>query len=73
MLAEAAPVPAALLLFATGAAGIHHSFRVHQMMGELQDSHHAQQMLKEIHDQVDGLPPAEAQALLELLLAEYRP
>lgn len=72
VLAEVAPGAAAALLFAQGAAGIHHAFRMHKLMGEIGDSEHARSMLREIQDQVDTLEAAEAQALLELLLAEYR-
>lgn len=72
VLAELAPGPAAVLLFANGAAGIHHAFRVRHLAGELEDSHDAQVVLREVHDRVDTLEAAEAQALLELLLAEYR-
>lgn len=50
VLAEVQPVSAAVLLFAHGIAGIHHAFRAHRLVRELEGSDEARQMLNEIHD-----------------------
>lgn len=72
VLADVAPGPAAVLLFAHGAAGIHHAFRVHQLSRSLGEREHASRVLHEVHERVDRLETDEAAALVELLLAEYR-
>jgi hypothetical protein len=69
-LAEIAPVPAAVLLFANGFAAIHHAFRVHHVAREVEASDDARQILKEIHDRVDRLPPERATAIIEMLMKE---
>lgn len=72
VLAEVQPVSAAVLLFAHGIAGIHHAFRAHRLVRKLEGSDEARQMLNEIHDQVDRLDPKHAEAIIELLMREYR-
>jgi hypothetical protein len=72
ILAEVAPVPAAVLMFAEGAVGIHHAFRVHKLAREMEGSDEARRILGEIHDRVDALPPERAEAMIELLLRDYR-
>ncbi|MAE66395.1 MAG: hypothetical protein CMJ18_19160 [Phycisphaeraceae bacterium] len=69
--AEVAPVPAAILLFAQGAVGIHHVFRVHRLAREMTESGEAREVLDEFHQKVDALEPERAEALLELLMKEY--
>ncbi len=71
-LAQTTPVPAAVVLFAEGAAGIHHAYRAHRLAGELADSTEARKILEEIHDKVDSLDTDHARALIELLMNEYR-
>lgn len=71
ILAEVAPVPAAVLMFAHGAAGIHHAFRVHRLVREMEGSHEAREILDEIHARVDQLNPDRAEALIEILMSEY--
>ncbi|UCE01400.1 MAG: hypothetical protein JSW67_08860 [Candidatus Latescibacterota bacterium] len=71
ILAEVAPVPAAILLFAEGAVGIHHAFRVQQLAREMEKSQEARQILDEIEAKVDHLEPDHARALIELLMQEY--
>ncbi|MCH9023238.1 MAG: hypothetical protein IID32_10820 [Planctomycetes bacterium] len=71
ILSEVSPVPAAVLLFAHGAAGIHHTFTVHRLAKEFEGSQQAREILSEIHGQVDQLDPDEAEALIELLMEEY--
>ena len=72
VLAQLAPVPVALLMFAEGAVGIHHAFRIHHLMQELEDSDEAVAILDEIHDSIDSLEPDRAEALIELLMQEFR-
>jgi|GEM_PF-762151 len=71
VLYEVAPVSAAVLLFAHGAVGIHHAFRVHRLARQLENTHEAQKVLAEIKDKIDTLEPDKAEALLELLSREY--
>ena len=59
-------------VFAHGIAGIHHAFRAHKLVRELEGSDEARQMLNEIHDQVDRLDSEHAEAMIELLMREYR-
>ena len=73
ILAEVAPIPTAILLFADGAVGIHHTFRVHKIAREMAGSEEAREILNEIHDRVDRLTPDRAEALIELLMRDYRP
>ena len=72
ILSEVMPVPAAVILFAEGAAGIHHAFRAHRLARELQGSEDARKILVEVHDKIDQLEPARAEALIELLMREYQ-
>jgi hypothetical protein len=72
VLAEVMPVPAAILLFAEGAAGIHHAFRAHRLAREMEGSEDARKILAEVHDRIDQLEPARAEALIELLMREYQ-
>lgn len=72
VLAEVAPVSAAILLFAHGAAGVHHAFRVHRLSLELEDSHEARKVLHEIRNKIDELKPDQAEAMIELLSKEYQ-
>ena len=53
--------------------GIHHAFRVHQLSKQMSGTEEAREILKEIHDRVDQLPPERAEALIEILMREYRP
>lgn len=71
ILAQVAPVPAAMLMFAEGAVGIHHAFCVHRLAREMEGTDEAKRILHEIHDQVDRLEPDRAEALMELLMREY--
>ncbi len=72
VLAEVAPIPAAILMFAEGAAGIHHTFRVHRLAREMEGELEAREILEEIESRIDHLEPERAEALLELLVADYR-
>jgi hypothetical protein len=71
ILAEVAPVPAAVLMFAEGAVSIRHAFRVHKLAHELEGSEQAREILSDIHAQVDQLDDDHAEALIDLLVKEY--
>jgi hypothetical protein len=73
VLAEIAPIPAAVLMFADGAAGMHHAFRVHRLAREMSGTHEARQILDEIEARIDQLEPDRAEALIEMLMDEYSP
>ena len=70
--AEVAPIPAAVLMFADGAVGIHHAFRVHRLAREMEGTGEARQILDEIEGKIDTLDGDHAAALLEMLMNEYR-
>lgn len=72
ILAQAMPVPAAVILFAEGAVGIHHAFRAHRLARELSGSDDARKILAEVHQRIDQMEPARAEALIELLVREYQ-
>ena len=72
VLAEVAPIPAAVLMFAAGAVGIHHAFRVHRLAWEMEGTSEARQILDEVEGRIDTLDGDLAAALLEMLMAEYR-
>lgn len=71
VLAQLAPVPTALLMFAEGAVGIRHIYVVDQLSRELADSEEARAILADVHSQIDQLDPDRAEALIELLVKEY--
>jgi hypothetical protein len=72
VMAEVMPVPAAIILFAEGAAGVHHAFRAHRLARELEGHEDARKILAEVHDRIDQMDPARAEALIELLVREYQ-
>lgn len=71
VLADVDPVSATVLLFAHGAGGIHHAFRVHRLARKLETSHEARKVLAEIRDRIDTLKPEQAEAMMEILSKEY--
>jgi len=72
VLAEVAPVPAVMLAFADGAAGIHHTFKIHRLAREMKGTNEARRMLDELEGRIDELDGDRAAALLELLVSEYK-
>jgi len=72
VLAEVAPVPAALLAFGDGAAGIHHAFRVHRLARTMDGDAEARRILHDLHQRIDSMPGDRAEALVELLARDYR-
>ncbi len=73
ILSEVMPIPAAVLLFTEGAAGIHHAFRVHRPILEIEGTHEARKVLAEVHDRIDRLDPNRAGVLVELADAGVPP
>ena len=71
LLAEIAPVPAALLLFTQGISGIYHVHRAHRLVRDIENSQDARDMLADLHHRVDHMPPQEARKVLEVLLKSY--
>ena len=71
VLAEVAPVPVAVWVFAEGAVGIHHAFKVDALTRELSNSEKARVILEDIHARIDQLDPDRAEAMVELLVREY--
>lgn len=71
VLGELAPVPAALLLFANGVAGIHHTWKVHRLARDLSRREDARAILHDVEQRIDTLSPAEREAILELLLQHH--
>jgi hypothetical protein len=65
------PVTAAVLLFGEGLIGIHHAARMHQLALGAREDEAARRILDEFRNTVDALPPGRAQAVIDLLLAEY--
>ncbi len=72
VLTEVAPVPAALVLFSSGALGIHHAVQAHRLAREAEGDPVARKMLAELRRELEDLPPEKAQHLIELLKQEYR-
>jgi hypothetical protein len=71
LLAEAAPIPAAMLLFGHGLVGIHHAFRVHKLSRKLAGKEEARNLLADVHQKLDHLEPDQAEAMVDLLMAEF--
>jgi len=72
VLAEVAPIPAAMLAFGDGAAGIHHALKIHKLAAGMKDTEEARQILNDVESRIDQLDDDRAEALLELLVAEYK-
>ena len=72
ILADMAPVPTSILLFAKGIAGIHHVYRAHRLsLGQARQGD-ARRIIEDVHRRVDQLPPKKAREALELLVAHHR-
>jgi len=72
LLAEVAPVPAAVVAFGAGAAGIHHAFRIQKLARSMAGDEDARRILDELHSRIDSMDPDRAEALVELLTRDYR-
>jgi hypothetical protein len=71
VLAEVAPIPAAILAFGDGAVGIHHAFRVQKLARRMAGDAEARKMLAELESRIDTMDPDRAEALVELLTRAY--
>lgn len=71
VLAEASPIPAALMLFGAGAVGIHHAFKMHRLTRDEADVEAARRILDELHQRVDHIDPEQARQVLEELLEQH--
>jgi len=72
VLADLAPVPASILLFARGAVGIHHVYRAHRLARNQGSEADARAILHDLEQRVDALPAEQAQQVLEMLVAHHR-
>lgn len=68
LLAELTPVGAALALFGGGATGVYETYRAHRVMRDVEDSASARDMLHDLSERLERLPPDEAHKVLEVLL-----
>ncbi len=71
ILAEVAPIPVALFLFAQGLVGMHHAYRAHRLANEVAQSAEARPIFEEIQAKIETLDPDKARGLVELLAREY--
>ena len=71
IVSEVAPIPAAVVLFTSGAIGICHAHRAHRLARQNAHGDEARLMLKDIHDHIDRLEPEQAQAIVNVLANEY--
>jgi len=63
-LARRDPVPAAILLFSTGLAGIHHLYRAHRLARGLAGESSARRVIGEVHDSVKRMSAERAREAL---------
>jgi len=66
-----APVPTALMLFGTGALGIHHVHKMHRMAHEVDQDIAAKRILEDFEATIHTLPPERAWEVIKLLEAHY--
>jgi hypothetical protein len=69
ILADVAPVPAAIVLFAKGAAGIHNAYRAHRLARDEAQLADARAMLEEMQQRLDTLSPEQTRSVIEMLVA----
>lgn len=72
MLSEVAPVPAAVLFFAEGAAGIHHAFKVHRLRDSWRSRAEARRILEDVEARLETLPTGAVSAVVESLADRVR-
>ena len=51
---------------------IHHAWKIHRLAREMEATEEARLLLRDFHDRVDRLDHDRAEALVELLMEEYR-
>ncbi len=62
------PISAAVLLFGEGLVDIHHAVHMHRVAHGQGDEQKTRDLLEELHDKVETLPPGRAKDLIEKLL-----
>lgn len=72
LLAELAPVPAALLLFGQGVASVHHVRQAHRLARGVAGNSEARAILDDVEAKIDRLSHEQAAAVASLLAMEYR-
>jgi hypothetical protein len=71
LLADLAPVPAAVLLFANGAASIHHLYRVQRLAQGVDDHHAAKAIVGEVAAAADAMSADQAGGTIDTLMEQY--
>jgi hypothetical protein len=71
-LADVAPVPAAVLLFAKGAASIHHLYRVQRLAQGINDHHTAKAIIGEVAATVDAMTADQARGTIDALMEQHQ-
>ena len=69
--AEVAPIPLAIVLFASGAVGIHNIHRMHRLKRRTDAHREAGTVIKDAHSEIDSLSDAQAQKLLKVLASHF--
>ena len=72
-LGEVAPIPAAVLLFASGMAGIYHVFRAHRLAGSDPRRADAEHIMRDVQQNLDRMSDEDAHRALEVLLQHFAP
>jgi hypothetical protein len=70
--ADIAPVPLSILLFTKGLAGVHHLYRVHRLARGADGKEEAQEIIKEVSDQVAKIPAEQARETIDTIMTHYR-
>ncbi len=71
LLSQVSPVPAAVILFAHGAAAIHHVHRAHGLTHRVASDDDARRILAEVESQLDHLDAEKARDVLEVLARHH--
>ncbi len=70
MMTELAPIPLAIMLFAHGAVGAHHLYRVHRLSRQQGDVGEAHEIISELDSRIDQMTPEEVHSLVQRLTAD---
>jgi hypothetical protein len=71
VLADLSPVPASIVLFGKGVAGIHHLYRVHRLARGEDDAHGAREIIRRSLPNVESLSAEEAHRVFDGLTEQY--
>jgi hypothetical protein len=72
VLAGVAPIPAALLMFASGASGIYNVCHAHKLARQNDGEDEARIMLKDISAKIENMEPAKAKLFIEQLVSHCK-